>query len=112
MLDAGAVGPGDHEIVVDISAPGGNLWNTRVLVDDREAGRAEGWPVLFPMAPFEGIDVGLDRRSPVSWALYQRHGAYPYSGTITSVTYTPGTPAPDAPVNLIDLLRKMGAKYE
>jgi len=28
------------------------------------------------------------------------------------VTYTPGTPAPDAPQNMIELLRSMGAKFE
>ena len=62
------------------TAPGGNMWNVRCPVDGRDSGIGGGWPCLFPMAPFEGIDVGIDRRSPVSWDLYQQHGPYPYPG--------------------------------
>ncbi len=118
-LDAGPVAPGDREIGVAFTAPGANVWNVAVRVDGADAvgaggagGRAESWPCLFPMAPFEGIDVGLDRRSPVSWPLYERHGPYPYTGAITDVTYTPGPPAPDAPANLIEALREVGRRFE
>ena len=112
VLDAGPLAPGPHRIVVEFAAPGGNVWNVVVRVDDEERGTADGWTCLFPMAPFQGIDVGIDRRSPVLWSLYVDHGPYPFSGTIGSVTYTPGTPAPDAPQNMIELLRSMGAKFE
>ena len=44
----------------------------------------------------QGIDVGIDRRSPVSWEIYTRHGAFPYAGALESVTYTAGAYAPDA----------------
>ena len=64
------------------------------------------------MAPFQGIDVGIDRRSPVSWELARAHGPYPYSGRIHGVTYEPGPPAPDAPVNLLEVLRTAGARFE
>ena len=54
--------------------------------------------MLFGMAPFEGIDVGIDRRSPVSaGTIYERFGPFPYTGALDSVTYTPGEPGPDAP---------------
>ena len=33
--------------------------------------------------------MGLDRRAPVSWALYERHGAYRYSGAIDEVWIEP-----------------------
>jgi hypothetical protein len=46
--------------------------------------------MLLGLAPFEGIDVGIDRRSPVHWGIYERYGAFPYSGGLHSVTYTPG----------------------
>ncbi len=49
-----------------------------------------GVPMLFGIAPFEGIDVGIDRRSPVSWEIYERFGPFPYTGALHSVTYTPG----------------------
>jgi arylsulfatase len=64
------------------------------------------------MAPFEGIDVGIDRRSPVSWEVFERHGPFPYTGLLRSVTYQPGPPAPDSPYVLIDRLRDLGSRFE
>jgi len=64
------------------------------------------------MAPFEGIDVGIDRRSPVSWSIYERFGPFPYTGTLHAVRYEPGALAPDAPDTMIDLLRQMGSQFE
>jgi hypothetical protein len=40
--------------------------------------------------PFQGIDVGIDRRSPVSRELRSRRGTFAYSGALRSVTITPG----------------------
>jgi arylsulfatase len=40
--------------------------------------------------PFQGIDVGIDRRSPVSRALRSRRGTFAYAGALCSVTITPG----------------------
>ena len=68
--------------------------------------------MLGAMAPFEGIDVGIDRRSPVSWALAERKGTFPFTGGLPAVTYTPGEPAPDAGSRFIDLLREIGMRYE
>jgi arylsulfatase len=39
----------------------------------------------------EGLDIGLDRRGPVLWDLYERHGAFGYQGRIHDVTIEPGT---------------------
>ena len=64
------------------------------------------------LAPFEGIDVGIDRRSPVSWDLYERHGPFPYTGVLEAVTYTPGALAPDHPENAIEFLREVGRRFE
>src|SRR6266699_1942507 len=50
----------------------------------------DGVAMLLGLAPFEGIDVGIDRRSPVHWRNYEHHGAFPYSGHLLAVTYTPG----------------------
>ena len=46
----------------------------------------------------EGLDIGLDRRAPVSWDVYQKHGAFRYTGTIRGVTIEPGARAPDSPL--------------
>jgi arylsulfatase len=51
--------------------------------------------MLAMLAPIGGIDVGIDRRSPVSWRLYEQHGAFPYTGRIETVRYEPGDWAPD-----------------
>ena len=51
------------------------------------------WTELSPtmsLGPFEGLDVGLDRRAPVFWELYERHGVYRYSGRIDEVWIEPG----------------------
>jgi arylsulfatase A-like enzyme len=94
------------------TAPGGGTWSVSLVVDGEERGSAEGWPLLYPMAPFEGIDVGLDRRSPVSWELSQRSGPFPFTGRITAATWTPGDHAPDSPLALLPVLREMGARFE
>jgi arylsulfatase len=109
---AGAMPTGAREVRCEMHAPGGRVWNVAVSVDGDARGTLDGVPMLFGMAPFEGIDVGIDRRSPVSWELYERFGPFPYSGSLESVTYEPGEWAPDAPVHMLDTLRELGASYE
>lgn len=111
-LHGGPMPDGVREVVVDLAAPGRQRWDVTLRVDGETRATQTDLPMLFGMAPFEGIDVGIDRRSPVSWELYERFGPFPYSGALHSVTYTPGAPAPDAPAHLMDLLRDMGAKFE
>jgi len=43
----------------------------------------------------EGLDIGLDRRAPVDWALRERHGIFRYGGTIHDVLIESGPFAPD-----------------
>jgi arylsulfatase A-like enzyme len=104
--------PGAREVALDLVAPGGAVWDPVLTVDGVEVGRDAGWPCLFGMAPFEGIDVGIDRRSPVVWSKFQERGCDRWTGTLTSVTYAPGPLPPDAPQNLLPMLREMGLKYE
>ena len=90
------------------TAPGGGTWSVSLLCDGAEVAAGDGLTLLFPMAPFQGIDVGIDRKSPVVWG----RGTFPYTGAISSVSYTPGEPAPDSPAALLDVLREMGKKFE
>ena len=62
--------------------------------------------------PIKKPPIGIDRRSPVSWPIYEQHGPFPWSGTLHRVAITPGDPAPDSPSGMIDMLREMGAKFE
>ncbi len=106
------VGAGDHELGLPIRCPGENRWDLQLVLDGDVVAGAEGFRLLMAMAPFQGIDVGADRRSPVSWSLYQRHGSFPFSGTLHHVAYQPGAPAPDSPENYLDLLRDWGRSFE
>jgi arylsulfatase len=103
---------GTREITLDVEAPGKWQWNVRLLADGTELGSLGELEMIAFMAPFEGIDVGLDRGSPVDWALKQRHGTFPFTGEVRSATYTPGEPAPDAGIRWLDMLREMGARFE
>ena len=86
---------GRHEAVVEYEALGARRGRGRLLLDDAER---VAWMDLSPtlmFGPFEGFDVGLDRRAPVHWDVYERHGTFPYPGVIEHVWIEPGAPAPD-----------------
>jgi arylsulfatase len=90
------------------TAPGGGTWSVALSADGAQVAAEDGFTILFPMAPFQGIDVGRDTKSPVVWG----RGLSPYTGVIRSVTYTPGALAPDSPAGLLEVLREMGRKFE
>ena len=87
-------------------------WNAHVRVAGEQEGEALDLPVLMAMAPFEGIDVGIDRRSPVSWAVYERHGPFAYTGSLNGVVYRPGELAEDAGARFVDFMKEAGTRYE
>jgi arylsulfatase len=101
-----------QRVVARFVAVQGLRWQISVQIGEHPAVDVGEYPMLFGMAPFEGIDVGLDRRSPVSWPVFQRHGSFPFSGVIRHVRYVPGQWAPDAPALLRDLLVQIGVAYE
>jgi arylsulfatase A-like enzyme len=112
LLPAGPLPPGSRAITLSMAAPGSWLWDPTLSVDGQIVAAGTGYPMLAAMCPFEGIDVGIDRRSPVSWDLYRRRGPFAYSGRLRSVTYTPGELAPDAGPRFIEFLRERGRVYE
>jgi arylsulfatase len=97
-----------EEVVLDVAAPGGGRWDIGLEVDGEHAGEATGFVQLARFLPFEGIDVGIDRRSPVSWDLWTRHGCFPFTGDLSAVTYQPGELAPDAPSRLLEAALEIG----
>ncbi|MCU1497140.1 MAG: arylsulfatase family protein [Acidimicrobiales bacterium] len=111
-LRCGPVPTGATRIGLAVTAPGGWRWNVAVSVDGTPVGGLDDLVMLGAMAPFEGVNVGIDRRSPVCWDLHQRHGTFAWTGALHAVTYTPGEPAPDAGSRFLDLLREIGMRYE
>ena len=84
------VDAGDHEAILEYEATGNRQGHGRLWLDGVEK---VAWTDLSPtlmFGIFEGLDVGLDRRAPVLWDLYERHGAFGFSGSIRDVTVTPG----------------------
>jgi len=111
-LSGGPVGPGAHDLAAVVTTPGGFLWDVALTVDGDERATDAGYRMLFPMSPFEGIDIGIDRRSPVSWEIYEADGPFPFTGVLHRVRFDPGDDAPDSAWRWIDMLREMGAKFE
>lgn len=110
--DSGVLAAGRHHVMLDVVAPGGGRWDVAVLADGERRGEPINCSMMWPIAPFSGIDVGIDRGSPVDWGRYETHGPFPFTGQLHSVRYEPGEPAPDAPSRFVDFLRDWGAKFE
>jgi len=80
---------------LDYQAVGKRQGQGRLLID--------GQPVteFAPLSPtlrygfHEGLDIGIDRRAPVDWALYQRKGNFRFTGTIIDLVIESGAFSPD-----------------
>lgn len=92
--------PGPQIAVLDYEAPGKRQGFGRLLLNGQEVVPKTRMSPTIALGPYEGLDVGIDRRSPVYWDLSERHGAFPYGGRIDTVTVSPGPKAPDTPFNL------------
>lgn len=112
VIDGGEVAAGTDRISLRMEWAGNFRCNAVISIGGTPVGEAPDLPVLMAMAPFEGIDVGIDRRSPVSWEVYERHGVFPYSGTLHGATYRPGELAADAGVRFLEFMRETGTRFE
>ena len=97
---AAALRPGPQTVVVNVDAQAQQTWHVTLTVGSSAGSSPVALPMLWGLAPFQGIDVGADRRSPVIWDLYAAHGSFPYQGTLHSVCYIPGELAPDSPYRI------------
>lgn len=111
-VDAGPLAPGPHAVLLRAHTRPRFRWDFTLSVDGEEAAWLEGVHLLIGMAPLQGISVGVDRKSPVSWPVHERHGAFRYTGGLRAVTYTPGAPAAYDPETVIRTLREAAATYE
>ncbi|MFD7407830.1 hypothetical protein ACFV7R_35395 [Streptomyces sp. NPDC059866] len=102
-------GPATVTIRVELPEPG--TWLVGLEIDGKRMAQ-DAFPQFTGLMPFAGIDVDMDRRSPVSWELYTDKGPYPYSGRITKVTYTPGMRTTEALAELIEQAKELGLALE
>lgn len=94
------------------TAEQGLRWSFTLSVDDEVRATPRSVHQLIGMAPFQGISIGIDRKSPVSWPLFERHRSFRYGGRLRSVTYRPGPPGPDSPEAVAAALREAAAAFE
>jgi arylsulfatase len=94
-IDGPAVPAGERVVVLDYVAMENRQGKARLLLDDAVAA---DWTAMSPTmvlyGVLEGLDIGLDRRGPVLWDLYDQHGAFGYQGRIRDVTIEPGERVP------------------
>ncbi|MFD4653036.1 MULTISPECIES: hypothetical protein [unclassified Streptomyces] len=110
--DAGPFAPGTRTVLLTATAEPGLRWRFTLAVDGAESAAPEPVHQLLGLAPFQGVGVDLDRKSPVSWPLYERHSVFRYTGALRSDTYCPGSPGPDSPQAVAQVLREAAAAFE
>ena len=110
IVDCGPVAAG-RTITLEVADVGDVTWEPRVLVDGEQVAEAGQVPRLMAMAPFEGIDVGIDRRSPVNWELYERKGVARFAARSIGSRSRPATSPPHGS-QYLQMLKEMGTKYE
>jgi len=78
-------------------------WQIEARIDGEKVFTVGPVAQLVGAAPFTGISVGVDRGSPVDWALSERRGPFRYSGKLESVEYRPGRRADYNPEIIVDI---------
>ncbi len=95
-----ALKPGAQVAMLDYTAPGKRRGFGRLLLNGEEVVAKTSLSPTIALGPYEGMDVGIDRRSPVFWDLAEKYGVFAYPGKIASVTVFPGEKAPKTMFNL------------
>jgi arylsulfatase len=111
-IDGGVLQAGPRRVQLVARAHENFRWDLELRVDTQLVGGLEQVAMLLGLAPFEGISVGIDRRSPVHWGVYERHGPFPYRGQLLGVTYTPGEQPAYDPALVAQATREATRVYE
>ncbi|MGJ3510040.1 arylsulfatase [Enemella sp. A6] len=101
----GSIGVGEMNVEVDVSVTRVAEWNVSLKVNGEVTAELPPLPSPPGRTPFEGIDVGLCRRSPIDWELYEQHGSFAWPGDDLMVTIHPGDEAEDGPTARLARLR-------
>jgi hypothetical protein len=111
-VDGGPLAPGRRLVRLAAEALPDFRWRMTLSADGVELARLESVAMLLGLAPFAGIDVGIDRRSPVHWELHERQGTFAYTGQLHEVTYKPGARAVYLPAHVAHATRASTRVYE
>ncbi|WP_211220948.1 arylsulfatase [Nocardioides insulae] len=112
LAAAEPLAPGTHRVRLSLRTLPDFRWCVEVGVDGEPVAALPSVAMLVGMAPFSGIDVGLTRGGPVHWDLFQRHGSFPYTGVLRSVTYLPGRQADYDPALVMEAERNTAAAFD
>lgn len=86
--------PGKLNVELDFKATGNRQGFGTLLLNGTKVAEGQLGPTFY-FVPYDGLDIGKDAHSPVSWDVYQKYGVFKYSGKIEQVTYIPGSYAPN-----------------
>jgi arylsulfatase A-like enzyme len=111
-VSGGPIAAGRRRIVSSATARSATELDIAISVDGRMRCEKRGLPMLIGQALFQGIDVGIDRRSPVSWERFSSDGTFAFTGKLASVTYRPGPHAPGLGPERLEQLRKLAERFD
>jgi hypothetical protein len=86
---------GERSAALEFEALGGRRGRGRLVLDGSATGELRDLSPTLMGGFHEGLDIGLDRRAPVDWTLWERRGIFRYGGTIHDVVVESGPFAPD-----------------
>jgi hypothetical protein len=111
-VNGGGISAGRRRIVISANAKSATELDIAILIDGQTRCKQHGLTMLIGQALFQGIDVGIDRRSPVSWERYSSDGTFAFTGKLISVTYRPGAHAPGVGPERLEQLRKLAERFD
>lgn len=111
-LRAGPVPAGAQEIAIAVTALDMSTVSVELELGGVVVATLPSVSSMIGQALFQGIDVGADRRSPVSWERRQSDGVFPFSGRLRAVRYEPGARLGSVGPAEIARLRELAKTYE
>jgi len=89
-FNMGALGPQLDQIGIAFVVQPEGVCSVRIEVHGERREVPAQFNLFAGETPFQGIDIGIDRRSPVSRELRSRRGTFAYTGALRSVKIIPG----------------------
>jgi arylsulfatase len=90
-----AVAAGATVFSLEVQALGKRRGRGRLLIDRTPVTDFSELSPTLRYGFHEGLDIGIDRRAPVDWSLFQRKGNFRYTGRIIELVIESGAFSPD-----------------